>query len=402
MVSAPPAIRPVVIIPGDASSRIYAKLDKLSVVRPWCVRRTRSWFILWLHAASLLNPLELPCWCDNMRLVRNASTGAIQNAPGVATRVPAFGDTSGMEVLDPSLPAAVTAVWRTMVERLVGAGLARGVSVRGAPYDFRYAPLTDAGYFSALEALIVATSAQHAGQPVVLVSHSLGCLQAHAFLRSRSEAWRARYIARWIAIAGPYGGTNSLLRLHASGDSVGLPVSALVMREQQRSYETNAWMLPQPSLWADYGPLARTRARDYNASELPRFLADVGSTLGGELLRALSPLRAGYAAPPRVPVDCVFSLGLPTEERADWRGAESFDEQPEVSDGDGDGTVNARSLSVCAGWVAEQAEPVSVRVLSRVTHRGMLMEPEVVQMVVDAATGKRALAPTEPRARASA
>lgn len=374
---------PVIIVPGDGSNQLYARLDKPSRVRPWCAQR-RPWFRLWLTAASLLNPLDLPCWADNMKLVR--SSGVMQNAPGVQTRVQAFGDTSSMEILDPSLPRRVTAVWDSMVHSLVGAGLVRNVSIRGAPYDFRFSPRTDVGFFPALEALIVATSEAHNFRPVVVVTHSLGCLEMHAFLASRSQAWRERYISRWVAIAGPYGGTNSLLRLHASGDNVNLPISALEMREQQRTYETNAWMLPQPALWSTYGPLARTRERDYNVSDLARFLTDVGSTIGAQLLRDMAPLRANFDAPPRVPVDCVFSTGLPTDERFDWRRTKSFDEQPEVGLGDGDGTVNLRSLRICAKWEGAQPEPVDVHVLPGVTHRGMLMEPKVIQLVIAAAS----------------
>jgi len=376
----------VVLVPGDASNRLYARLDKPRVVRPWCARTSSTWLRLWLRLASLLNPLELPCWCDNMQLRLNATTRALRNAPGVRTRVFDFGGTSSMELLDPSLPARATAVWAPMVASLVHAGLERNVSLRGAPYDFRLSPRTDTAYFDALARLIDATSDAHGGQPVVLVSHSLGCLQVHAFLRARSAEWRARRVRTWVAIAGPYGGTTSLLRLHASGDAQGLPVSSLALREQQRSYESNAWMLPQPALWAGAGALATTRARAYTADELPAFLDDARSRVGVSLLDALGPLRAGFDAPPRVAVECVFSTGVPTAERFDWRAAAAgFDEQPVELTGDGDGTVNARSLSVCARWVGAQAEAVRVRVLHGVRHRDMVMDQRVVQLVLTVA-----------------
>ena len=59
--------------------------------------------------------------------------------PGVKVRVPYFGNTTGIKYLDPcvSHPGEYFA---TFVSALVSAGYEEGVSLRGAPYDFRRAP----------------------------------------------------------------------------------------------------------------------------------------------------------------------------------------------------------------------------------------------------------------------
>ncbi|KAJ1620027.1 Lecithin:cholesterol/phospholipid:diacylglycerol acyltransferase, partial [Pavlovales sp. CCMP2436] len=194
---------PVVLVPGDASNQLLARLDKQSGPHWWC-RNKADWFRQWLTLTDLLNPVELPCWCDNMKLVLNTTTGLAQNQAGVYTRVPIFGSTSSLEDLDPSIPGHPTSmVWVPMVGALVDAGYVRNASLRGAPYDFRYSPRSDPAYFAQLEALIVETSAAHGGNAVVLVSHSLGCLQVHAFLRTKSSAWKSAYILRWVSIVGP-------------------------------------------------------------------------------------------------------------------------------------------------------------------------------------------------------
>ena len=61
------------------------------------------------------------------------------NSPGVDIQVPHFGTTKGVSYLDPSLyhPGEYFA---DMVEALVKLGLVDGLSLRAAPYDFRYAP----------------------------------------------------------------------------------------------------------------------------------------------------------------------------------------------------------------------------------------------------------------------
>ena len=74
------------------------------------------------------------------RLVYNETTGRMQNTPGVHTRIPAFGNTSSIEYLDPSLynPGRYFAPFvDTLVKQL---GYKRGITIRGAPYDFRYEP----------------------------------------------------------------------------------------------------------------------------------------------------------------------------------------------------------------------------------------------------------------------
>ncbi|KAJ1618704.1 hypothetical protein T492DRAFT_445545, partial [Pavlovales sp. CCMP2436] len=184
------------------------------------------------------------------------------------------------------------------------------------------------------------------------------------------------------------GGTNSLLRLHARGDNQGLPVAASVLREQQRSYETNTWMLPQPSVWGSV-PLARTPARTYSAAELPQFLVDAGSRIGVQYLRSLGGLRERFVTPPGVAVDCFLSEGIPTPERFEWATAD-LSQQPRTLMGDGDGTVNARSLRVCASWAEAQAEPVTVHYLSGVPHSSMPSDTRVIEHVLSVAAAAAA------------
>ena len=73
----------------------------------------------------------------NLRLVYDENTNTVKNAPGVETRIPGFGNTETIEHLDTS---NLIPYFKTMVNTLVSWGYKCGVSLRGAPYDFRYAP----------------------------------------------------------------------------------------------------------------------------------------------------------------------------------------------------------------------------------------------------------------------
>uniref|UniRef100_A0A914LP03 Uncharacterized protein n=1 Tax=Meloidogyne incognita TaxID=6306 RepID=A0A914LP03_MELIC len=69
---------PIVIIPGDAGSRLRANLTgKPSTVHIFCDKTTKDYFDLWLNL-ELFSPLIIDCWADNMRLEFNVTTGMAQ------------------------------------------------------------------------------------------------------------------------------------------------------------------------------------------------------------------------------------------------------------------------------------------------------------------------------------
>ena len=189
------ALSPVVIIPGDGSNQLEARLDKPSSPH-WFCKKKSGWFRLWLNTADLLAATE--CWADNVRLVINASTGRAANSPGVTTRVPYWGTTLGFEELDPSIPFHGTAAFYQMVQALVDNGYERNATLSGAPYDFRYIPDSVPSYGNALRGLIEELVHRANGSKATIVSHSMGGLQALYFLRQQTEAWKATYIHRSV------------------------------------------------------------------------------------------------------------------------------------------------------------------------------------------------------------
>ena len=269
---------PVVIIPGDGSNQLEARLDKSQAPHFWC-DKTSDWYRLWLDTADLLAATS--CWCANIMTAVNGS--ASRNVAGVGTRVPFWGSTEGFEELDPALPFKASAAFAQMVEALVARGYERNATLRGAPYDFRYTPDVDlkavgdetpafadaSGYPEALRRLVEATSAAAGGARVVLVSHSMGGLQALYFLNSMSAAWKATYVAKWVAISAPLAGAAKELQLFASGDSDGLPISSQTVREEQRTYDTNHWLYPTTgwaaSPWNDFGAVVSMEAHPREA-----------------------------------------------------------------------------------------------------------------------------------------
>jgi len=328
---------------------------------------------------EILIPGVLDCWCDNIRLEVNNETGFAKNVEGVETRVPFWGSTEGFEVLDPTLGSS-TAAFLYMVQDLLKLGYKKNETLSGAPYDFRYSPDSNTQFEKDLKSLIEETVQKNA-KKAVLISHSMGGLQTLYFLSRQSPEWKAAHVAHWIPISAPWGGTAKEFRLFATGDSQGLPVNANTIRGEQRSYETNAWMLPIPEAWGET-VLVKTSTRNYTAAkdDYHAFFDDIGYPVGKIVYDRVSAILPDPAKAPGVPVSCFYSSGVSTPLEFTYTG--SFDKTPDTSNGDGDGTVNIQSLRLCKSWASEPESPVTVKTYEGIDHTGMITNQTVIHDVL--------------------
>ena len=90
------------------------------------------------------------------------------------------------------------------------AGGERNVTIRGSPYDFRYASTGayEGQWLSMMQSLVEETYANAHNERVVLISHSLGCLYTLWFLNQMTAAWKDTYIKRWVPTSGVFGGAG--------------------------------------------------------------------------------------------------------------------------------------------------------------------------------------------------
>ena len=108
-------------------------------------------------------------------------------------------------------------------------------------------------YFDNLKALIENTYIKSNKTSVVLVSHSLGCPYTHHFLNKMSQDWKDTHIKVWVTISGAWAGAAKLMRIYASGTSLGLPdvvLEPLNLRPVLRTYESSAFLMPSKDFWA--------------------------------------------------------------------------------------------------------------------------------------------------------
>ena len=186
---------PVVIIPGDGSSVLEARLTGKTSKHFYCARHS-SWFRLWLNALSLTPP-AINCWAENIQLEYEAKSGTYHNRPGVETRTPGWGTLEGLN-LDKDIPFELSNPWEQLICKLKRFGYVPGHSLRAAPYDFRFAIGPE--YIQRLQKLVEETFLLNGGRRVVLVSHSMGCLYTLKFLNTLDAKWKAKYVEHWIPV----------------------------------------------------------------------------------------------------------------------------------------------------------------------------------------------------------
>ena len=86
---------------------------------------------------------------------------------------------------------------------------------------------------------------------------------------------------------------------------------------------------------------------------------------------------------PDVELHCLYGTGVQTVQRLVYEKSAGLDGTPKLENGDGDGTVNYRSLSACKQWAPLQSAPVSVVELANVDHMGVLSNGKVMKYILD-------------------
>lgn len=392
-----PQRHPVILIPGAGGNQLEARLTEdyrpsSLACRVWPpVRGRGGWFRLWFDPSVLLAPLTR-CFADRMTLYYDAADDDYRNAPGVETRVADFGSTSTLRYLDPNLKV-LTGYMNTLATALEKkAGYEEGQDLFGAPYDFRYGlagpghpSRVGSAYLHRLRLLVESACAANGGRPAVLVAHSLGGLFALQLLARAPPPWRAAHVARLLTLSAPWGGSVQEMLTFASGNTLGVPlVDASLVRDEQRSAESNLWLLPAPRVFGNTTLVAsRGHNRTYSAKNMTQFLRDIGFPQGVEPYRARIRPLVETLPEPGVPVTCLVGTGVDTVESLVY-GEGGFDEEPEeVVYGDGDGTVNLASLvGPIKAWSDSPAQVVEVVELPGVSHSGILNDKSALDQII--------------------
>jgi len=368
-------LHPIILVPGDGGSQVEAKLvNKTDTVNFFCYKNS-DWFSLWLNLEQMV-PKVVDCWVDNMRMQYDTNTRKTRNNKGVETRIPGFGNTTTVEWLDKSM-RSFSSYFSAIAEQLVTLGYQRGASLHGAPYDFRKAANEQKEYFVQVKKLIEDTYESNQQTQVILLTHSMGSSMMLFFLLHQSQEWKDKYVRSMINLAGPWGGTARAMKVFAVGDDLGAwLLSEKKLMWQQRTSPSLAWVMPQVSFWDEKEVLVETPEKNYTLNDYKDFFNDLGEPNGWFMRQDTEHLLEGLP-PPNVEVFCLHGSGVETTEKLIYKSGEFPGSDPStIIKGNGDGTVNYRSLIGCTRWNGLQTQPVTHHEFPGVDHLEILRNNE--------------------------
>jgi len=376
---------PVVIIPGTAGNRLQGKLNK-EAHSPhfYCEKTSDDWFDLWLSITQLL-PGAIDCWCENISLIYDEAADTLRNWPGVETRVPCFGDVCGIEYLDTDITVSDSAYFADIIKAFEDSGYKRGVDLVSAPYDWRFAANSNNGnYINNTIALIEKMYSDNEDTPVMLLTHSMGGLWSAHILRSEvDEEWKAKYLKSYVPIAPAFGGSVNEFKVFATGQADDLPgISSSTLRDEQRTYESNYWLLPNAELWPEGEAVVTTaEGKTYNSHNLDQFFDDIGYGVGKKVTKRLE----GIVSVEDVhmhDIHIFYGKDVDTDESYEYTKAGSWEEEGmKTKVGDGDGTVNIRSREAGNGW----GGVVEAVAMGGETHQGILKNKVLIEKLLELA-----------------
>ncbi|KAG7201541.1 hypothetical protein KM043_004292 [Ampulex compressa] len=371
---------PVILVPGDGGSQMEAKLNKTSVVHYLCEKVSPGYFNIWLNL-ELLVPLIIDCFIDNMKLTYDNVTRTTRNQDGVDMRIPNWGDPLVVEYLDPSKVSPglyFSSIGNMLISQL---GYVRNVSLRGAPYDFRKGPSENEEFFVKLKVLVEETYLMNNNTPVTLIAHSMGGPMSLIFLQRQSLKWKQKYINTLITLAGVWGGSVKALKVFAIGDDLGAYLlRESTLKDEQITSPSLGWLLPSRLFWKDTEILVQSESKNYTLSDLQQYLVDINVPNGWEFRKDNEKYQLNFAAP-NVEVHCLYGKGVDTVERLYYKPGTTIDGYPQLIPGDGDGTVNLRSLEGCLHWQNKQKQKVHSQAFPHLNHMDILRNENVLEYV---------------------
>ncbi|CAH0389323.1 unnamed protein product [Bemisia tabaci] len=374
-----PTRTPVIFIPGDGGSQLNAKLNKTSTVHYLCTKQTNDYFNIWLNL-ELLVPIVIDCLIDNLQLHYDNKTRTTSNSPGVDIQIPGWGNSTVVEWIDPS-SASSGAYFSHLAAALLPLGYDRGASLRGAPYDFRKAPNENQDFFTKMKLLVEDTYQQNNNTPVLLVAHSMGGPMSLLFLQDQTQAWKDKYIRAMVTLSGAWGGSIKALKVFAIGDDLGeYFLRSSVLRGVQMTMPSVAWLLPSDLFWKPNEVFIETESRNYTLEDYEDFFNDISYPTGWEMRKDVHKYAQRFA-PPGVEVHCLHGYGVNTVEKMIYKKGKWPGGYPTFSFGDGDGTVNKRSLEGCVYWTGKQKQKVYHQVFPKVDHMDILQDKNVVSYI---------------------
>ena len=245
-------------------------------------------------------------------------------------------------------------------------------------------------YYKELSGLIEETYHMNGNESVILTCHSMGCPIMLYYLNNVNNAtWKDKYIKSFVTLAGPWGGAVKALKAFTSGDNLGvIVVPALTIRKDERTFPSLAYLLPSDQFWSPQETLMVNGNKSYTTENLQELFEDIDYDVGNQMWKDTRNLTRDMI-PPGVEVHCIHGVGINTMERLEYKIGKFPDSQPKIMFGDGDSTVNTRSLRGCLRWKnhPNQTHDVHYMNLTGIDHMSVMTDSRIVNYILDIAMG---------------
>ena len=139
--------------------------------------------------------------------------------------------------------------------------------------------------------------------------------------------------------------------------------------------------MPSDKFWDSNEVIISRPGRNYTVADYEQFFQDLNFTTGYEMRKNTQKLIYDLK-PPEVELHCLYGVGLKTPESFVYTKESQWpDAQPSVIYGDGDGTVNLRSMHGYKRWIGKQKEPISFQEFPGAEHVATLKHPGVINYI---------------------
>ena len=237
-----------------------------------------------------------------------------------------------------------------------------------------------AAYYVQLEELIEHTYMKN-GERVLVVCHSMGCHVMLYFLNKKPQDWKDKYIRSLVTLGAPWGGAVKAIKAFVSGDNLGMiVVPAMKIRIDERTFPSTAYLMPSDKFWPSDEVIMSTPYNNYTSANFYELFRDLNHTVGYEMWQDTRNLTYNLTHP-GVDVHCIHGTGVKTVEFLRY---DKFpDHQPKITWGDGDSTVNTRSLIGCLRWQNQTDKKVSYLAVPNVDHMAVMSDPRILEYIVN-------------------
>jgi lysophospholipase III len=184
-----------------------------------------------------------------------------------------------------------------------------------------------------MKALVEETYSQNNNTSITIIAHSMGAPMTLLFLQGQTASWKTKHIARIMTLAGAWGGTAKAIKVFAigecssiynlygyyfyicAGDDLGsYALSGSVLREEQITSPSLAWLMPSKYFWKPDEILVRTNSTTYTFQNIRKFFQDLDYMTGWEMYQDTVKYQNDFSAP-GVEVHCLYGYGVKTVEK---------------------------------------------------------------------------------------